>query len=226
MYIGESERKVRKIFETAKENAPCILFFDELDSLAPQRGRGSDSGGVMDRVVSQLLTEISSTPDGVFIIGATNRPDLLDQSLLRPGRFERLLYLGISSKHEDKKKVFAAVTRKYVHDDDVDFEKVLDYLDSLGKENLTGADLTALCNSALNFALRKKVLFLKERLLAEQKKTPKLTMKKLLDICPEAELEVKVNLQNYLEAAKDLTPSVSQQELQHYVHLRKQFGGK
>ncbi len=93
----------------ARAYRPSILFFDELDSLAPRRGKGSDSGGVMDRVVSQLLAEIdgmdSSGCSDVFIIGATNRPDLLDSALLRPGRFDRLLYLGICQDREAQLKV-------------------------------------------------------------------------------------------------------------------------
>lgn len=90
MYIGESEANVRKVFQRARDAKPCIIFFDELDSVAPKRGKHGDSGGVMDRIVSQLLAEldgISSGKDGaVFVIGATNRPDLLDPALLRPGR--------------------------------------------------------------------------------------------------------------------------------------------
>ena len=110
VYVGESEKNVRQVFQSAKKIAPCIVFFDELDSLAPARGRGSDGGGVMDRVVSTLLAELDQigyaggeddnldTTDknklSVFVIGATNRPDLLDPALLRPGRFDRLVYLG------------------------------------------------------------------------------------------------------------------------------------
>lgn len=96
------------MFPQARAYRPSILFFDELDSLAPRRGKGSDSGGVMDRVVSQLLAEIDgmdSSCSDVFIIGATNRPDLLDSALLRPGRFDRLLYLGICQDREAQLKV-------------------------------------------------------------------------------------------------------------------------
>jgi peroxin-6 len=95
VFVGESERNVRDVFSSARRSAPCVLFFDELDSLAPARGRGNDGGGVMDRVVSQLLTEMDTLAAGdgrtagVFVIGATNRPDLLDPALLRPGRFDR-----------------------------------------------------------------------------------------------------------------------------------------
>jgi len=90
MYIGESEANVRRIFAKAREAQPCVIFFDELDSVAPKRGVSGDSGGVMDRIVSQLLAEIdgmnSQESGNVFVVGATNRPDLLDSALLRPGR--------------------------------------------------------------------------------------------------------------------------------------------
>jgi peroxin-6 len=91
MYIGESEANVRRVFQRARDAKPCIIFFDELDSVAPKRGNHGDSGGVMDRIVSQLLAELDGMAAGkggadVFVIGATNRPDLLDPALLRPGR--------------------------------------------------------------------------------------------------------------------------------------------
>lgn len=88
MYIGESEANVRRVFQRARDARPCVVFFDELDSVAPKRGEKGDSGGVMDRIVSQLLAEIDGMGGGadVFVIGATNRPDLLDPALLRPGR--------------------------------------------------------------------------------------------------------------------------------------------
>ncbi|KAI9870381.1 MAG: peroxisomal assembly protein, partial [Pleopsidium flavum] len=100
MYIGESEANVRRVFQRARDARPCVVFFDELDSVAPKRGNQGDSGGVMDRIVSQLLAELDGMSNGedgaggVFVIGATNRPDLLDQALLRPGRFDKMLYLG------------------------------------------------------------------------------------------------------------------------------------
>ena len=91
MYVGESEKNIRDIFNKARANLPCIIFFDELDALVPNRGNGSDSSSVMDRMVSQFLTEIDGLGKeaGLFVIGATNRPDLLDPSLLRPGRFDK-----------------------------------------------------------------------------------------------------------------------------------------
>jgi peroxin-6 len=115
MYIGESEANVRRVFQRARDARPCVVFFDELDSVAPKRGNQGDSGGVMDRIVSQLLAELDGMSDGgegVFVIGATNRPDLLDQALLRPGRFDKMLYLGVSDTHDKQRTILEALTRK------------------------------------------------------------------------------------------------------------------
>lgn len=98
MYIGESEANVRRVFEKARDAKPCVIFFDELDSVAPRRGHQGDSGGVMDRIVSQMLAELDGINAGetnVFVMGATNRPDLLDPALLRPGRY-RLCFTLLS----------------------------------------------------------------------------------------------------------------------------------
>lgn len=96
MYIGESEANVRRVFQRARDAKPCVIFFDELDSIAPKRGNQGDSGGVMDRIVSQLLAELDGMSIGgmdIFVIGATNRPDLLDPALLRPGRYVLILLI-------------------------------------------------------------------------------------------------------------------------------------
>ncbi len=122
MYIGESEANVRRVFQRARDARPCVVFFDELDSVAPKRGNQGDSGGVMDRIVSQLLAELDGMSEGtgnageggVFVIGATNRPDLLDQALLRPGRFDKMLYLGVADTHDKQLTILEALTRKYV----------------------------------------------------------------------------------------------------------------
>lgn len=118
MYIGESEANVRRVFQRARDARPCVVFFDELDSVAPKRGNQGDSGGVMDRIVSQLLAELDGMSGGedngggVFVIGATNRPDLLDPALLRPGRFDKMLYLGVSDTNEKQLTILQALTRK------------------------------------------------------------------------------------------------------------------
>ena len=97
-YIGNSEQNVRELFNKAEKAKPCIIFFDEFDSLAPKRGH--DSTGVTDRVVNQLLTQLDGIEqlDGVYLLAATSRPDLIDQALLRPGRLDNFFYLGYPSK--------------------------------------------------------------------------------------------------------------------------------
>jgi len=93
MWFGESEANVRDIFDKARNAAPCVLFFDELDSIGSARGGGGDAGGAGDRVINQLLTEMDGVgvKKNVFIVGATNRPDILDDALMRPGRLDQLL---------------------------------------------------------------------------------------------------------------------------------------
>jgi peroxin-6 len=161
MYIGESEANVRRVFQRARDARPCIIFFDELDSVAPKRDAHGDSGGVMDRIVSQLLAEldgISSSESGsgtadVLVIGATNRPDLLDPALLRPGRFDRLLYLGVSDTHLAQLHILQALTRKFRLDPE------LDLMDTIARQcpfNFTGADFYALCADALLKAMSRK----------------------------------------------------------------------
>ncbi|XP_054820199.1 peroxisomal ATPase PEX6 isoform X2 [Prosopis cineraria] len=156
MYIGESEKNVRDIFQKARSSRPCVIFFDELDSLAPARGASGDSGGVMDRVVSQMLAEIDGLNDSaqdLFIIGASNRPDLIDPALLRPGRFDKLLYVGVNSDASYRERVLKALTRKFKLSEDVS-------LYSIAKKcppNFTGADMYALCADAWFQAAKRKI---------------------------------------------------------------------
>lgn len=98
MYFGESEANVREVFDKARSSAPCVLFFDELDSIGVSRGNSvGDAGGASDRVINQLLTEIDGVgvKKNLFFIGATNRPDILDEALLRPGRLDQLIYIPL-----------------------------------------------------------------------------------------------------------------------------------
>ncbi|KAJ1427347.1 peroxisome assembly factor 2-like protein, partial [Ochromonadaceae sp. CCMP2298] len=155
-YVGESEKNVRELFARARAEAPCVLFFDEIDSLAPARARGNDSGGgVMDRIVSQLLTEIDQIASSkfVFIIAATNRPDLLDPALLRPGRFDRKIYLGVCKTPESRLQILCAQTRKFELAADVDLTAVAARLPL----NITGADIGAVTSAAFSRALQRKL---------------------------------------------------------------------
>lgn len=158
MYIGESEANVRRVFQRARDARPCVVFFDELDSVAPKRGNQGDSGGVMDRIVSQLLAELDGMSDGdeggggVFVIGATNRPDLLDQALLRPGRFDKMLYLGVSDTHEKQLTIMEALTRKFTMHPQTSLLRVAESLPF----TYTGADLYALCSDAMLKAITRQ----------------------------------------------------------------------
>lgn len=186
MYIGESEANVRRVFQRARDAKPCVIFFDELDSVAPKRGNQGDSGGVMDRIVSQLLAELDGMSEGkggndVFVIGATNRPDLLDPALLRPGRcapfppfacsplpheltgmllyppghdhsFDRMLYLGVSDNHAAQLNIMRALTRKFKLAPETDLARLADQCPF----NYTGADFYALCSDAMLKAMTRK----------------------------------------------------------------------
>ena len=126
MYIGESEKNVREVFERAIVSSPCIIFMDELDALIPKRGNSSDSNQVMDRIVAELLMQMDrASKNGIFVIGATNRPDLLDTSIMRPGRFDKQIYLGISKDEKSRLQILKAQTRKLKLAEDFDYSKVL-----------------------------------------------------------------------------------------------------
>ncbi len=151
-WVGESERAIRKIFERARQVAPAIVFFDEIDSIAPARGFRHDTSGVTDRIVNQLLTELDGIVplQNVVVIGATNRPDILDPALLRPGRFDRIIYVPPPDK-EARKQILQIHTRKVPLADDVDLDKLAEMT-----EGYTGADLEALVREAVMLKLREK----------------------------------------------------------------------
>merc|ERR1711934_546007 len=122
MWFGESEANVREVFDKARSSAPCVLFFDELDSIAKARGGGGgDAGGAGDRVMNQLLTEMDGmgAKKMVFFIGATNRPDILDQAMLRPGRLDQLVYIPLPDE-ASRASIINAVLRKAPVDPAVD----------------------------------------------------------------------------------------------------------
>ncbi len=150
-WVGESEKAVREIFKKARQTAPTIIFFDEIDSLVPRRGSSSDSN-VTERVVNQLLTEIDGLEDlhDLVIIGATNRPDMVDTALLRPGRFDRIILTSVP----DKK---ARLEILKVHTKNMPLKDVdLDYLAEQA-EGFVGADIEALCREAAMLALREDI---------------------------------------------------------------------
>jgi transitional endoplasmic reticulum ATPase len=148
-WVGESEKAIREIFRKARQAAPCIIFFDEIDSIVPRRGGRFDSG-VTDRIVNQLLTEMDGLErlEGVVVIAATNRPDIIDPALLRPGRFDRLIYVPPPDERA-RLEILKVHTRKMPLAEDVDLAEI-----ARKTEGYTGADLAAVCKEAALAALR------------------------------------------------------------------------
>ena len=152
-WVGESEKGVREIFRKARQAAPCVVFFDELDAIAPRRGGSEGDSRVTERMISQMLTEMDGLEDlkGVVVIGATNRPDIIDEALLRPGRFDRLLEVPIPDK-EARKQIFAIHTRKKPLDSSVDIDKLVSKT-----EGYTGAEIASIVNMAAMSAIKQHV---------------------------------------------------------------------
>jgi transitional endoplasmic reticulum ATPase len=159
MWFGESEQNVRDLFDKARQASPCVLFFDELDSLAKARGSSSgDAGGAGDRVVNALLCEMDGigAKKTVFIIGATNRPDIIDPALMRPGRLDQLIYIPLPDL-ESRYSILKAVLRKTHISKDVDL-----YYIARITEKLSGADLTAVCQRAQQACVRETIAAARE----------------------------------------------------------------
>jgi len=195
-YVGESERGVRKIFKKARQVAPSIIFFDELDSLVPKRGQdyGTD---VTEKVVAQLLSEIDGVSDlkDVMIIGSTNRPDLLDEALMRPGRFDKIIYVSYPDK-ETRKKIFDVQTKNMNIGSDVKTDELAGQTDGY-----TGADIAAVCREAGMDAIREVV--------AENKEAPKAK---------------KVSMKYFREALKQVRASTTEEDRVHWDRIRQQIG--
>ena len=224
MYIGESEANVRRVFARARDARPCVVFFDELDAVAPKRGNQGDSGGVMDRIVSQLLAELDGMSDGkrggdakgdgeeqggsddgfgVFVVGATNRPDLLDPALLRPGRFDKMLYLGVAETHEQQQRILEALTRKFVLAEGLSLARVAERLPF----TYTGADLYALCADAMLKSMMRQAHAVDEKIRALPGE--RITPAQFFDRhATEEDIEVVVTEEDFRAAQGQLVTSV------------------
>ena len=152
-YVGESERAVREVFRKAKQAAPCIVFFDEIDALAPGRAGGGSDSHVTERVISQFLTELDGAEEleDVLILGATNRPDLLDPALLRPGRFD-LQFRILPPDRDDRKEIFAIGLAGKPLAEDIHIDEM-----ATSTEEFSGADIQGVCNRAALEAIREAV---------------------------------------------------------------------
>ena len=201
-WVGESEKGVREIFRKARQAAPCIIFFDEIDAIAPKRGGDFGDSHVTERLISQLLTELDGLEilTNVLVIGATNRPDIVDPALLRPGRFDRLLYVPPPDR-DSRVQILKIHIKKKPLDEAVDIEKLADQTDGY-----TGADIASLSSAAVMLALREHVSKYKDPKEAEQHKG-----------------ELKIHMKHFEDAMKKIRP-LSTQELNMYKIIAEQFG--
>ncbi|MCG2870781.1 MAG: CDC48 family AAA ATPase [Sulfolobales archaeon] len=207
-WVGESEKAIREIFRKARQAAPTVVFFDEIDAVAPARGMGIDTG-VTERIVNQLLAEMDGIEklENVVIIAATNRPDILDPALLRPGRFDRLIYVPPPDK-QARLEILKVHTRKVALDEDVSLEELAERT-----EGYTGADLAALVREATLRALREAMKACGSK--AERECTDQSCKDTKIQECLKGSL-IKVGKRHFDEALRKVRPSVSSEMVQFY----------
>ena len=198
-WVGESERAVREIFRKARQASPSLIFFDELDAIVPARGNGTETQ-VTERVVSQFLTELDGLVElkDVVVLAATNRPDLVDRSLLRPGRFDRLIYIPMPDI-ASRKKIFQIHLSKMPVSENVTIEWLAGIT-----ENYTGADIEALCREAGMLALREHIKpgMSKEELILD---------------------EITINIDHFKRALERIKPHLSREMLEEYTQMIRDF---
>jgi transitional endoplasmic reticulum ATPase len=200
-FVGESEKAVREVFRKARQASPCIIFFDEIDSVAPTRGSSLGDSHVTERVISQFLTEMDGLEElrNVIIIAATNRPDIIDSALLRPGRFDRLLFVPPPDL-EARKQIFKIHTRKTPLAEDVNLDELARKTDGY-----TGADIASLANTGVMLALREHI---------SKAKDPEDAKKRAKGL--------KVAKRHFDEALQKIKP-MSSEELKMYERFSEQF---
>jgi len=200
-FVGESEKAVREVFRKARQASPCIIFFDEIDSVAPTRGSSGGDSHVTERVISQFLTEMDGLEElrNVIIIAATNRPDIIDSALLRPGRFDRLLFVPPPDL-EARKQIFKIHTRKTPLAEDVNLDELARKTDGY-----TGADIASLANTGVMLALREHI---------SKAKDPEDAKKRAKGL--------KVAKRHFDEALQKIKP-MSTEELKMYERFSEQF---
>jgi len=204
MWFGESEANVREIFDKARAAAPCVLFFDELDSIAKARGTSAGDSGGSDRVLNQLLTEMDGmgAKKNVFVIGATNRPDQIDPALMRPGRLDQLIYIPLPDQ-ASRLNVLKASLRRSPVAADVDLEYMAQVTNGY-----SGADLTEICQRACKLAIRESIE--KERMRGAAGDTQDSMMDIETDPVPE------ITRAHFEEAMKFARRSVSDADVRRY----------
>jgi transitional endoplasmic reticulum ATPase len=200
-WFGESEENVRDLFAKARQAAPCVLFFDELDSVAKARGTSAGDAGGADRVVNQLLVEMDGIAQKktVFTIGATNRPDIIDPALMRPGRLDQLIYIPMPDL-EARIGVLKAVLRKTRIAEDVTLATIGGMLNKY-----SGADITAVCQRAQQACVRECIAASRQAL--EEGREPD-------------EVEPIIQRRHFEEGMYFARRSVSDLEIQKYIDLK------
>ncbi len=200
-WVGESEKHVREMFRKARQVAPCVIFFDEIDSLAPRRGGSADSH-VTERVVSQLLTELDGLEElkDVVVIAATNRPDIVDPALLRPGRIERHIYIPPPDK-EARKEIFKIHLRGKPLAEDVSIDELAEKT-----EGYTGADIEAVCREAGMLAIREAI---KPGMSKEEAK--------------EVAKKLKITKEHFEKALEKVKPSMTKEDIEAYEKIVEDF---
>ncbi|KAL0953899.1 hypothetical protein HGRIS_005066 [Hohenbuehelia grisea] len=214
MWFGESEANVRDVFDKARAAAPCVMFFDELDSIAKARGSGSaggDAGGAGDRVLNQILTEMDgmNSKKNVFIIGATNRPDQIDPALLRPGRLDQLIYIPLPDE-PSRFSILKAALKKSPIAPEVD----LNFL-AKSTHGFSGADLTEICQRAAKLAIRESI-DADIRKAREKREKEEAGEDAAMEEDEEEDPVPQITREHFEEAMKYARRSVSDQDIRRY----------
>ncbi|MGC9106221.1 MAG: AAA family ATPase, partial [Thermoprotei archaeon] len=216
-WVGESEKAVREIFRKARQAAPTVVFFDEIDAIAPARGMGHDTSGVLERIVNQLLAEMDGiTPlNRVVVIAATNRPDILDPALLRPGRFDRLIYVPPPDKRA-RLEILKVHTRNVPLAQDVNLEALAEKT-----EGYTGADLEALVREATMLVLRRRSNECYKQAQEKCKDNEDCVKNQVRQCMSSADL--KVSVADFEEAMKVVLPSLTKADIARYERMAKEL---
>ncbi|WOE51166.1 CDC48 family AAA ATPase [Sulfuracidifex metallicus] len=215
-WVGESEKAIREVFKRARQTAPCVVFFDEIDAIAPSRERIHGDSGVTDRIVNQLLSEMDGIEalNRVIVIGATNRATLLDPALLRPGRFDRIIYVpppDLKARIDILKVHLKSVPTS----PDLNLEEIAKKL-----EGYTGADIEALVRETVMLKLRNVYSGCVEKANSECKEEE--CKNKVVNECMN-NVDVKVTTQDLEEGMKIVTPSLTKADIQRYETMSKQL---
>ncbi|BDB97593.1 CDC48 family AAA ATPase [Saccharolobus caldissimus] len=215
-WVGESEKAVREIFRRARQTAPCVIFFDEIDSIAPMRGFAHDSG-VTERIVNQLLAEMDGIQplNRVVVIAATNRPDILDPALLRPGRFDRLIYVPPPDE-KARLEILKIYVRSLPIDSTVNLEELAKKL-----EGYTGADIEALARETAMKILRQRYYECLNKARQECKNSQECIDASVKGCMSNATL--KITMQDFLDTMKVIGPSLSKADIIRYENMAKEI---